>query len=388
MGTTLRENFWVPVALSQKLIADGKPIPLRVFGENFVAFRSTDGRVGIFNELCPHRGASLLLARNEDNALRCIFHGWKFGVDGRCVEVPTEPHNPELFCSKVPLKHYPTREAAGVVWGWFGKSAPKKFPEFEWTTLPPGQVYVTKQLLNCNWLQNVEGGMDSAHVSVLHQAWKARGAHTNIIGEDLAPVFEFDMGEVGFRYAAIRNQISGKKYIRVTDYVMPWYCFIPPTSLARDCDRLALMSTPVDDYHVLYWNIVFNPFKPITPSVQYPAADPDDFPPATVGGREKAWGQDRSAMARGHFTGFGHINTEDFAVNESQGAIADRSNEYLNASDRAVGELRKQLLGLVEKTLAAGGVAAEFPHDKIDYTCVRAYSGIHPDASSWREEVA
>ena len=121
MGNTLRENFWIPVAVSSKLVSNGKPIPIRVFGENFVAFRATDGRVGIFNERCPHRGASLLLARNEDNALRCIYHGFKFSVTGQTVEVPTEPHNPQAFCRTVPLRHYQVREAAGVIWVWLGR---------------------------------------------------------------------------------------------------------------------------------------------------------------------------------------------------------------------------------------------------------------------------
>jgi len=388
MCDTMRENFWVPLTVSVKLVANGRPIPIRVFGENFVAFRAGDGRVGVFDEACPHRGASLLLARNEDNALRCIYHGWKYSVTGRCVEVPTEPRNPEAFCRTVPLKHYPAREAAGVVWAWFGSGPAKQFPDFEWTRVPANQVYATKQTMQCNWLQNVEAGMDSAHVSILHSSWMGQpGATPSYVTDDLAPIYDVDQLDGGFRYAAIRNMNTGNKYIRVSQFVMPWYCFIPPRDFP-DGDRLVLMSTPVDDTHVTYWNVVYNPVKPLSPSYQVPAEDPDNFPPATVGGRENAWGQDRGAMARGHFTGFAHLNTEDFAVGESQGAIADRSKEWLNAGDRAVVEMRRLLLDLVKGTDTASGKIAAFPHDKIDYQTVRAYADVTPDASSWRRLVA
>jgi phenylpropionate dioxygenase-like ring-hydroxylating dioxygenase large terminal subunit len=388
MGNTLRENFWIPVAVSSKLVSNGKTIPIRVFGENFVAFRATDGRVGIFNERCPHRGASLLLARNEDNALRCIYHGFKFSVTGQTVEVPTEPHNPQAFCRTVPLRHYQVREAAGVIWVWLGKGPVKQFPEFEWTKLPASQVYATKQTMRCNWLQNVEAGMDSAHVSILHQAWTGQpGTTPTFVTDDLAPIYDIDKFEGGFRYAAIRTTKADTKYIRVSQFIMPWYCFIPPRDFPYG-DRLVLMSTPIDDTHVTYWNVVYNPYKPLTPSFQVPAEDPDNFPPATIGGREEAWGQDRGAMARGHFSGFPHLNTEDFAVGESQGPIADRSIEYLNAGDRAVVQLRRQLLDLVEETQKLNGEAAAFPHDKIDYGHVRAYADVREDASTWRNLIA
>lgn len=171
MGQFLRENFWFPAGLSGQLISDGAPERVRLLGRSFVAFRSTDGRVGFFNEACPHRGASLALARNEDNALRCIFHGWKYSVDGKCVEAPTQPDHQEAFCKTVPLKHYPVREAAGLFWVWLGSGEPKRFPEFEFTGLTGDRVRPIRQVLKFNWIQSVEGLVDSAHVAVLHQSW-------------------------------------------------------------------------------------------------------------------------------------------------------------------------------------------------------------------------
>ena len=388
MGIALRENFWIPALLSDSLVAGGKPLPSRLFGENFVAFRATDGRVGFFDELCPHRGASLLLARNEDNALRCIYHGWKYDVSGKTVEVPTEPRNPEAFCRTVPLKHYPVHEAAGIVFVWLGRSAPQPFPDFEFTTLPPDHTYATKQLLRCNWLQNVEAGMDSAHVSVLHQAWAGGGPNLipSFIGDDQAPIYEFENFPGGFRYAALRNVRAGGKYVRINNFVMPWFCLIAPSKFP-DGDRLVLLTTPIDDYHTFYWNLKYNPFKPLSPSIHNPADDPDNFPPPTMGGRENAWGQDRAAMARGHFSGFGHLNTEDFAVCESQGKMADRSKEYLNSGDLAVVRVRQLLLDLVGRQ-RSGAVDSAHPHGEIRYNQIRALADILTDKNEWRSLVA
>ena len=136
MGQWLRREHWIPFAISGKLVADGAPLRVRLLGEDFVAFRATDGRVGLFDERCPHRGASLALARNEHNALRCIYHGWQFGVDGRTLDVPTQAGDKEAFCRDVPLRHYPVREGGGIAWVWLGEqgrkgATPPAFPDFE-----------------------------------------------------------------------------------------------------------------------------------------------------------------------------------------------------------------------------------------------------------------
>ncbi|SEB12205.1 Rieske 2Fe-2S domain-containing protein [Paraburkholderia sartisoli] len=381
MGQMLRNNFWFPVALSQKLVADGAPLKVRLLGEDFVAFRSTDGRLGFFDEKCPHRGASLLLARNEDNALRCIYHGWKYSVTGEVVEVPTEPVNAAAFCKKVPLNHYSVREAAGVVWVWIGKGQPKPFPEFEFNSLPDDQVYVSKQLVNCNWVQDVEGGMDSAHVGILHQAW-IQQARLGATTDDMAPVYDFDETAGGYRYAAIRNAAGGKKHLRINEYVLPWYSFICPDE-NNEGDRLTIMSTPIDDENTFHWLVRYNPHRPLSPSLQNPAENPDDFPPGT-GGAANRWGQDRGMMMRGHFSGFGHLNTEDFAACESQGAIADRSKEFLNSGDLAVVRLRRLLLDLVREHQATEGNSSGFPHDSMDYHRVRAHVDTVKDESVWK----
>lgn len=384
MGEMLRNNFWFPAALSCKLISDGAPLRVRLLGQSFVAFRSTDGRVGFFNEHCPHRRASLVLARNEDNALRCIFHGWKYGVDGTVVEVPTEPHNKTAFCKRVPLKHYRTLEAAGIVWVWIGKEEPKPFPKFEFTTVPDDQVYSVHQRLRCNWVQDVEGGLDSAHVGILHSYW-LKQLDIPMAGADTAPVYDFEPTDSGYRYAAIRRLPEGQAYIRVNQFVMPWYAFICPEETPEG-DRLVIFSVPNDDRTTTHWMVRYNRVRPLKPSFMNPVEDRGNFPPLPPSDAEHCWGQDRAAMAEGHFSGFNHVNTEDFAVAESQGEIADRSLEYLNEGDRAVVQLRKQLLQAVKEYARDSNLSFADP-EKIDYARIRADALLIPQSSAWREHV-
>jgi nitrite reductase/ring-hydroxylating ferredoxin subunit len=379
MGQMLRNNYWFPAALSEKLVADGAPLRIKLLGERFVTFRATDGRVGFFNEACPHRRASLALARNEDNALRCLFHGWKYGVDGTVLEVPTEPNSQTDFCKKVPLRHYPVREAAGMVWVWLGSGAPKRFPEFEWTSLPADYSYTTEQHIDCNWVQDLEGGVDSAHVSWLHrEVLKQLGI--GLAKEDGAPVYEFEPTPAGYRYAAIRTLPDGMRYVRVNDFVMPWYALICPEKPRGT--RLVIITVPTDDLHCVHRMLRYNPFHPLDePDFLYPAPDPGNFPPLPPDGEN--WGQDRAAMARGHWSGFHHVNTEDFAATVSMGPITDRSEEYLNSGDRAVIRTRKHLLDTVREHMA-GKELTLAQHDTIPYASMRAVMGLLSESEDWR----
>jgi phthalate 4,5-dioxygenase oxygenase subunit len=385
MGQMLRENFWFPAALSIKILAGKSPLRVKLLGEQFVAFRASDGRVGFFDENCPHRRASLALARNEDNALRCIFHGWKFGVDGTVLEVPTQPHNAAEFCKKVPLQHYPVREAGGIVWVWLGKGPAKAFPDFEFNNVPEDQVYAIHQQLPYNWVQDVEGGLDSAHVAILHSHW-LKGIDIPYASFDTAPTYEFQSVAGGYRYAAIRNAPDEKSYIRVNQFVMPWYAFICPEEMP-DGDRLVIFSTPNDDLHTTHWMIRYNRSRPLKPSYANPAPDRGDYPPAPTAGPEGHWGQDRDAMEAGHFSGFTrHLNTEDFAVAWSQGRIADRSREFLNEGDLAVVWLRRHLLAAVrehingEEISGVKGLAES-------YRAIKADALLIPKIGDWKELV-
>ena len=161
MGAMLRE-YWVPACRSAKLEVDGAPERVRLFGENFVAFRATGGRVGFMQEACPHRCASLALARNEEGGLRCVFHGWKFSVEGKCVDAPTEPRQQrERFAESVPVRSHPTHEAGGLVWVYMGaRATPPRFPDYQFTTLPADQVQPYRGIIRTNWLQGLESLLD------------------------------------------------------------------------------------------------------------------------------------------------------------------------------------------------------------------------------------
>jgi nitrite reductase/ring-hydroxylating ferredoxin subunit len=352
MGRYLKATQWFPAVVSCALLAGEPPYAVRLLGENYVAFRASDGRVGFFDEGCPHRGASLLLARNEDNALRCIFHGWKFRVDGVTVEAPTQARDRAEFCRRVPLRHYPTHEAAGIVWVWLGGGAPAPLPDYEFMQFTGEHIWTVRSIQDFNWLQSIEGLVDSAHVSILHQDWIAKMSNNPTLANaafDAAPVYEFDDRPNGFRYAGIRHAEGDRRYIRVTEYARPWFCFIPSDQGA------CFMPVPIDDEHTAFWAIRYDATRPIADSPWKPAPDPMNWPPPLPGGRAERWGQNRAQMKRGSFSGFDqHFLHEDLAVAASQGIIADRSKEFLNAGDAAVVRMRKDLLATLDDFESSG----------------------------------
>jgi phthalate 4,5-dioxygenase oxygenase subunit len=384
MGRMIKQHWWIPAALSESLEADGKPERVRLFGENYVAFRATNGRVGFFDEACPHRGASMALARNEDNALRCIYHGWKFSVDGVTVAVPTQPQNEAEYCKHVPLKHYPVREEAGIVWVWLGEGdAPPKFQDFPFTGLPSGNVSAFRQRVKCNWLQGVETTMDSAHLGVLHQSWLESDIANASVNQ--APVYQIEQKPYGFRYASIRELPNGKSYVRANSFVMPWFGVIAPRNANEKTRAGMFFSVPIDDENIWYWHITYVLDGPVPYDPYWCPSTPNSWPPAAPCGPEDNWGQDRDAMRQGHFTGFLQaLGTEDFAILESQGPIVDRSKEYLGAGDGAVVQVRRCLLTAV-RDFSLGKVPTFAQHDAIDYQAVRPLAEVFDGEAKWRD---
>jgi phthalate 4,5-dioxygenase len=393
MGTMLRE-YWVPACRSKKLEADGAPERIRLFGENFVAFRATDGRVGFMQEACPHRCASLALARNEDNGLRCIFHGWKFSVDGKCVDAPTEPAGQrERFAASVPVRSHPTHEAGELVWVYLGaKDTPPRFPDYEFTHLPEGHVQPYRGVIRTNWLQGLEALLDSAHVTFLHSANLASGLGRNYFKNesdymlaDGAPVFEFDERPYGFREGAIRNEAGNLRYARVREVSLPFFSFIPS---APKGPRIVCCSIPIDDVTTAQWYIAYDTDEPMTRGLMGAfgtwSENPDHFN-ADMGDSSNLWLQDRQAMKDGHWSGILDRGNayEDFAVQESMGAIVDRSQEYLGTCDRVIYRARRQLLEAVKKHRETGELS--FAGDDIDFASIRAVSFAFPGEADWRE---
>ncbi|MCU1372894.1 MAG: hypothetical protein JWO68_180 [Actinomycetia bacterium] len=370
MGVLMREHRWIPALLSMQLVADGPPRRVRLVGRDHVAFRDSAGSVGFLDEGCPHRNASLVLGRNEECGLRCIFHGWKVDVSGQVVEAPTHHPNPEAFAAKVQARRYPTVEAGGLVWVWLGASPPPPFPHLPFTTLPASHVWVTATRCRCNWLQGVEATLDTAHLNTLHSAYVRAYADSGaeVVATSLAalaPKYEVAPASYGIDAIGVRPLADGGSYVRTSKYVLPFITLVPGPPGSEQIDGTIFIVSPVDDtHHVLFfgfWSLTHevNDGRYVEiPEPQRVAAgerpfDVEDFG-AVDGDRDGNWGQDREAMARGHFSGFtGNLLQEDVVTQLSMGPIVDRTREHLSSSDVAIIHARRALLAALDR-LEAG----------------------------------
>jgi phthalate 4,5-dioxygenase oxygenase subunit len=383
MGQMLRE-YWAPALRSQALEADGAPVRVRMLGENYIAFRASDGRVGFFDEGCPHRCTSLALARNEDNALTCIFHGWKIDVSGKVVEVPSEPPERRAeFAAKVRVRHYPVREAGDTIWVYLGqRETPPKFYDFEFNLLPSNQIDVYRAVMHCNWVQGLEAVLDSAHIGLLHKSWLRNFNRGNATMANNAPIFEIVPKPYGFCEGALRDLWDGTSYARIREVVMPYYSFIP--SDPGD-PNFMICAVPIDDEWTAQWYYFYDPKKPLTGDCLVGhSGDKNNFC-SSMGSVDNMWKQDRKAMKEGHWTGITSIlQFEDFVAEESMGPIVDRSREYLGSSDSIIIRVRRMLLQAVREYQRSGkppfGVL-----DQIDYTKVRALGIRFKNDITWKQ---
>ena len=389
MGRLLRE-YWMPACRSAKLEADGATQRVRLLGENLVAFRATDGRVACLAEACPHRCASLALARNEGNGLRCIFHGWKVSVDGVCVDAPSEPEDQRAaFAAKVRVRHYPVREAGGMVWVYLGaRSQPPRFPDFEFNNLPANHVMPVRGLLKCNWLQGLEAFLDSAHVPFLHAANVAsfgKAPNTALRATTLlthhAPRIELVERPYGFREGALRPADGEQIYARIREVVLPYFSFI---SGRYNGVSTACCAIPIDDEHTAQWYIMYNSERPLDGFAPGGSRRDPDYFNADMGGWDNLWHQDRAAM-KDHWSGFtGKPNWhEDFAVQESMGPIADRSIEHLGQADVVIIRARKLLIDAVHRFEQTGETS--FAGDEVEFDRIRSLELTYPSRLDWRE---
>jgi len=378
------KRYWIPALRSQKLVAEGAPERVRLLGENYVAFRAKDGRIGFFSEYCPHRRASLVLARSEDCALRCIYHGWKIDVSGAVLETPNDP-NPD-FPKTVRVRPCPTHEAAGIVWVFLGEGPPPRFTDFVFTHLPPEQVWPRAAIVNSNWLQGLEGTVDPSHVAILHgnvtRAARAL-ASIDLMSSVNAPRIETENRPYGMSVAALREAGGGKRYVRVGEWVAPGLAFIP---YAPDEPQQCIICVPVDTDHTLQWNIFFHYQRPMTPAerefMRYGTGlDDDNIYEARLD--DPRWGQDRAAMRNGSHSGLPGVIVEDFVIAESMGAIPDRTVEYLCASDISVVRLRRLLLDGLARLAAGESLPGQ--DGSIAVANIRATAGVFGANEDWRK---
>ena len=258
MGEVMR-RYWIPALISWELAGpDGPPLIVTLLGEQLVAFRDTGGRVGLLEEFCAHRGASLWLGRNEEHGLRCVFHGWKYDVTGQCVDQMNEP---EQFAAKVRVRSYPTVEMGGVIWAYMGPAELRSaLPRFAWTQVPETHRHVTKVIQQCNWLQGLEGGIDTSHAQILHRNFTEGVGPTSSGARGGAPDVEVDETDYGYRYAGIYPRGDGGTFIRTYHYVMPWTQIRPGGRDVRAPSgemnsRIAgHVWVPMDDENSMVWN--------------------------------------------------------------------------------------------------------------------------------------
>ena len=401
MGDLLR-RFWFPAMLEEEIAApDSPPVKLRLLGEDLIAFKDTDGRIGILDAYCPHRRVHLYFGRNEECGLRCVYHGWKFDVDGNCVDMPPEPEETN-FAHKVKQTSYPAVARGGMVWIYMGpKEKIPALPDFEWAYLPQMQRTSTKRLQQCNWAQAVEGGIDSSHISFLHSSTDAQfTANKNLprrnkyLGIDRHPVFDVRDVDYGVLISARRNGEEDSYYWRITQCLMPFYQMIPPVVPEDDTSKASYTGhawVPIDDENTWTWTFSANPHRDFTPKEAEVSGGaggmwgPIDENYRPVQNRDNNYMLDRAAQKNDTFTGISGIPNQDAAVQESMGPIVDRNREYLGQSDSAIIAWRRRIIEMA-KNLSAGEEPAEAHHP--EWYNVRSCSTLLRRDEDWQEGTA
>lgn len=347
MGELVR-RYWIPALLSEEILEpDSPPVQVRTLGEELVAFRDSQGKIGLLDEHCSHRGTSLFYGRNEECGLRCIYHGWKYDVDGNVLDTPAEPADSD-FRKKIRHLAYPTVELAGIVFAYLGPREKRPlFPQYEWTLVPQNQTYVTKSLLECNYLQGLEGECDSSHLSILHREFK-RDDLQSLFHQDAAPVYEVEETDFGMRLVALRQAGPDQTYVRVSSFVMPVSCWVP--ALNKEIH----LYVPIDDTHAWRYDLGFRTDRPVSPEeVRRRKVIGPDY--SRSRGLDNHYKQDRTAQKTVNFTGITGDGIEadflghDACATESMGTIYDRGTEHLGVSDKAVIAVRRYLISTIRR---------------------------------------
>ena len=397
MGHIMRQH-WLPACMIEEVAEpDCDPLKVRLCGENYVVFRDTNGQVGMLDELCPHRRASLAYGRNEDCGLRCLYHGWKFDVDGNAMEMNSEPVETGLL-KKMKTRSYPVREAGGFVWGYLGPV--ETMPEFEppiFQLTPDTRISIAKYKVPVNWAQILEGAIDSSHSSTLHSSdmvpARVAGAQANEQvwlrpSTDKSPRLYSQRTPFGFRYAAVRRPIQNAQshdYIRTTLFIAPYSVLIPPNNNYK----VVIMHVPIDDENTDFYFLAFGD-NATTPGTE----EWRKFLHAQVGidvddnyrsyrTFENNFKQDRQAMKLGNFTGIPGIPNQDYVMWLTMGKITDRTKEVLGQSDLAIVEFRRQMVEAARTYQADGTVIGRTaPH--IPLNKLRSFEGVAPKTTDWR----
>lgn len=409
MGALMRQ-YWVPVARSDEVKTDGDPLRLMALGEPLIAFRDSAGRLGVLDHRCPHRCASLFFGRNEAGGIRCIYHGWKFDVDGNCLEMANVPPHQD-FRHKVKAKAYRTTERYGVIWLYMGERAEAPpFPDFELNDLAPADVSVRIIQQEYNWLQGLENDLDTSHFGFLHlggvdPAAMMPGDTLTYLAADRTPQFHIEDTPLGLMYGAYRPAEPGRMHWRLAQYILPFWV-IPPAALLAD-QIMMKGYIPMDDTHTLVITINrasmgrmrtrLRSGEPI-PGLGTDVNSGIEYLPHTTDwfGRwrlasnaENDYRIDRAAQRHGGvFSGIYGLTVQDAAIAGTMGPITDRTLETLTPSDAMIARMRRKLLRLAETFAADKATPLPGVADPGLYRGHRAGNFVAPATTPFREAYA
>jgi phthalate 4,5-dioxygenase oxygenase subunit len=351
MGNLMR-RYWVPILQSSEIAEpDGPQVRVKILGERLLAFRDTQGRPGLIDEFCAHRGVSLFFGRNEEGGVRCAYHGWKYDVAGQCTDLPSAP----AMACKMKLKAYPCIERGGLLWAYMGpegKQPPP--PEVEWALLPESHRFVSKRLQECNYLQAMEGGIDTSHVSFVHRYEvdtdpMHMGTKANdYIKADGNVIFDIEKTPFGLTLYGRRNGEPDSYYWRVTQWLFPWFTLIPPFGEHALGGHVWV---PIDDENCWAWSINFHPDKPLSAQeradmqagkgihVEY---EPGSYRP--IANKDNDYLIDRQAQKEKRaYSGVFGFSMQDASLQESMGPIQNHEAEHLMPTDKAIAMARRML---------------------------------------------
>jgi len=394
-GGELLRRYWQPVALSEELPAGAAPLSVKILGEDLVLFRDDKGRAGLLGIHCSHRGTDLSYGRVEDGGLRCLYHGWLYDVEGRCLQQPGEPGGGE---HRDAIRHlaYPCRETGGVIFTYMGPGTPPLLPNYEFLSAPPERFYVNKIFHECNHLQANEGNIDPVHLSFLHRFLEkreeryrgVRGAeesHYNLVARNIAPIMDVELTDFGVRIYTVRQLENDKAYLRVSYFILPNLSAFPGQTGGEGYS--VNWHVPIDDDHHWKYTFVYSAGAPLDKKMV--ERERSELMPdyRLVRNQDNRFMQDRESMKSKTYAGMGSgFQAHDAFATASQGAIQDRTEEHLVSSDKAIVAARK----LLEKAIRDVQEGREPPHvirepsqNRVSHLLV--ISDMIPNTGDWKE---
>jgi phenylpropionate dioxygenase-like ring-hydroxylating dioxygenase large terminal subunit len=391
-GGRFLRSYWQPIAASEEMPIGGAPLPLRIMSEDLVLFRDDQNRLGLIGQFCAHRGTDLSYGRIENGGLRCLYHGWLFDIEGKCLDQPAEPAG-KKFCHKVRQPAYPVQEKGGCIWAYLGEGKPPLIPEFEFLTAPEPNRLCFRVIQTCNWLQGLESSTDPAHTTYLHR--RPAGTPSERSGSDVAalrgnepPEIAIEHTSFGTRIFATHNSPNGKKYLRVNNYVYP--SGATPSTSGGEAGYQGRWYVPIDDVTHCRFEFFYRQSKPLDKErLRKNRAEnvaPDN---RHIRRPENRYLQDREEQKRDEsYGGMGlHFPSQDAFAIETQGAIQDRTKEHLGSTDVVIIEVRKALLKAIkqmEETGEAPGLIRDPAFDPFaDFVCTSGYIEDHEDGPSF-----